>query len=251
MLTNQLEPPRGRGGWIPAHHHQHYHPRGVAPRRSRGRASWPGPPVTHHHKTLVINNNKAVDGSAATTPTTNTFASTSYVENMPPNPPGQILPQRNDSTTQSAEGWVAKRDRHMQLINTAVYDQHAQARARDLEKTRQTQLMRKEEREKQKLRGYLDRSRDTASQVPFEVLIQGERYKVAAGGSKLIKISGEEQNKLGSDRKRGVCLTGSRLQTDGPQNTKSTPKKAVVGGVNFVRSKNGNLWRVGLVKASQ
>ncbi|CAZ81827.1 unnamed protein product [Tuber melanosporum] len=222
--TNQSS--RGRGGWIPPHHYQHYHhPRGVAARRARGRASWPGPPVTHHHKTLVINNNKAPDGSAVT-PTTNTFASTSHVENMSSNPPGQVLPQGNDSTTQSSEGWVAKRDRHMQLINTAVYDQHAQARARDLEKTRQTQLMRKEEREKQKLRGYLDRSRDTASQVPFDVLVQGERYKVAAGGSKLIKIS------------------------DGPQNAKSTPKKAVVGGVNFVRSKNGNLWRVGLVKAS-
>lgn len=32
---------------------------------------------------------------------------------------------------------------------------------------------------------------------------------------------------------------------------RSTPKRAIVGGVTFVRSKNGNLYRAGLIKAKR
>lgn len=100
---------------------------------------------------------------------------------------------------------MAKHDRHRQLINTAVYSQHSQARTKALEKTRQEQLQRKGEREKQKLRGHLNRIRGSASQAPYEVVVEGERYRVAAGGSKLVKITGEGERIR--DRKQGPCLT--------------------------------------------
>lgn len=35
----------------------------------------------------------------------------------------------------------------------------------------------------------------------------------------------------------------------GNSTVNQTPKKAVIGGVRFTRSKNGNLWRAGLIRA--
>lgn len=41
------------------------------------------------------------------------------------------------------------------------------------------------------------------------------------------------------------------MYTDDPKNANATPKKVVVGGVTFVRSKKGNLHRLGAVVAKR
>jgi len=113
----------------------------------------------------------------------------------------------NDSSaTESPAGnWISKRDRHMQLINPAIYDQQTQARAKAIEKTRQEKLMRREKKEKLKLKSFIQRSRGggvgnvtsigrnstKTATTQHEIVIGGARYHIAGGGSKLVKISGK------------------------------------------------------------
>lgn len=150
------------------------------------------------------------------------------------------------------EGWVAKRGPgKLQLINSSVFEEQALAKVKE-------RFRRKEEKEKLKLKSWIQKSRGppysgsavATAHAPHEVMIAGERYRVASFGSKLVKISGESMKQaLGMEGENSAWFNPST--TDDPKAANTTPKRAVVGGVNFVRSKNGNLWRSGLVKASR
>jgi hypothetical protein len=61
----------------------------------------------------------------------------------------------------------------------------------------------------------------------FEVLVEGIPFSVTKNGSKLLKIPG-------------------RITSGNP-----TPKMAIIAGVKFYRSKNGNLYRNGIAKAQR
>ena len=151
-------------------------------------------PVAHHNRTLVLNNNKqppaaAAASSAATTSTalasapataTATGSATSFGNLQTSAPTAAVT---NTTTT----GWVAKRDRHMQLINTAVYEKQAQARTKAIAKTAEDKLRRREAHDKTKINRFLH------SQGSREVEIAGERFQVTAGGSKLVRVSGEDR----------------------------------------------------------
>lgn len=76
----------------------------------------------------------------------------------------------------------------MQLINTSIYDQEIQARAKAMEKTRKEKADRKAEIEKQKLQRFLQTDQGHSN---HKVDINGEQYLVTAGGSKLVRVSGE------------------------------------------------------------
>ncbi|KAF8467725.1 hypothetical protein BDZ91DRAFT_771878 [Kalaharituber pfeilii] len=179
--------------------------------RGRGRGGRVAP--VHRNRTLILN----------TSTTGGTIA---------PGKDPKIPAEQSPST--SGQQWVAKRDRHMQLINSAVYDQQAVARARAMEATRQEKLKRKSERQRLKLKRFLERSRNSAppsystsygtvAAANNEITIGDIKYHVSSGGNKLVKVS--------------VCSRHSR--------------KAVVGGVTFIRSKSGNLWRSGLIRAKR
>ncbi|KAF3928005.1 hypothetical protein AA313_de0200533 [Arthrobotrys entomopaga] len=200
----------------------------------------------HRNRTLVLNSSAPASGNSSRgeTPTTGTDDEMmTDVNDGTTNPASSS----NGATTVAATGtgsggnnggsWVAKRDRHMQLINSSVYGQHLQTRAKAIEQTRQDKLKRKEEREKAKLRNFLQGSKqygivDTIGRVKskpakvatyqHEIVINGARFKITVDGSKLVKVSEDAK--------------------------KPTPKSAVVGGVTFYRSKGGNLWRAGVVR---
>lgn len=170
-------------------------------------------------------------------PPTSTSTSTSGA-NAPP-----------QQTRTVGEGWVAKRGPgKLQLINSSVFEEQAQAKVKE-------RLRRKEEKEKLKFKSWIRKSRGppysgSAVAPPHEVMIAGERYRVAAYGSKLVKISGESiKQAFGMEGENSAWFNQSTI--DDPKAANTTPKKAVVGGVSFVRSKNGNLWRSGLIKASR
>lgn len=150
----------------------------------------------------------------------------------------------------------------MQLINSAVYDQQAIARAKAMEATRQEKLRRKSERQQLKLKRFLERSKSTipsaygasfgtvaATSSSYEVNVGGIRYHVSAGGNKLVKISGEIYGSLDKVYRKNSTDEYLFHGLDDAISATATPKKAVVGGVTFIRSKSGNLWRSGLVKA--
>ncbi|KAK9453010.1 hypothetical protein V1511DRAFT_110831 [Dipodascopsis uninucleata] len=124
---------------------------------------------------------------------------------------------------EESQRFVKKRDRHMQLINTAVYADLAQARAKAMEATR------REKEERKKARREAIRARKVAANMD-EVEIDGVKYAVKQGGNKLIRMT---ENNMGSS-----------------EDSNPGTKKAVIGGVTFLRSKTGNFWRKGVVQKS-
>ncbi|OKL58404.1 hypothetical protein UA08_06094 [Talaromyces atroroseus] len=195
------------------------HPRaGWAPYRARGSQRRP---VSHRNRTLILNNNSAASSSDAS----KTPALSDATETVTP-PPG-------------SNGWVAKRDRHMQLINSSIYDKEAQARTRAIAETEKTKREKRAQAEEAKVMRYAQgvRSaptshipgRDAVTNQPssYQIYIHDAPFQVVRGGSKLIR------------------------QSNNPKNANATPKKVVVGGVTFVRSKKGNLHRLGAVVAKR
>jgi hypothetical protein len=153
----------------------------------------------------------------------------------------------------SNSSWVTKNDRHLQLINSAVYNKEVPARTLALEQTRRQKLALKNKQERAKLISHLSRMVDRpgfGSANPqnaadkYEIAVQGVRFVVAKNGSKLIKVPGA------SGLLAGPAQDAHRDIGDG-NSAKATPKVAVIGGVKFYRSKNGNLYRHGIVKAQR
>lgn len=91
----------------------------------------------------------------------------------------------DSGTATPNDGWVAKVDRHQQLINANVYEKVSQERAAAIEATKQQKLREKTEREKAKLQKHVARL------AARELKIHDVRYRVAKGGSKLVRLAGE------------------------------------------------------------
>lgn len=215
---------RARAGWAPY----------------RGRPYGRGRPAApHRHRTLVLNN--ANSGNSATLT------------------PGQTNENVGESRSATPNGWVAKRDRHMQLINSAIYDKEAQARAKAMEQTRKAKAEKKARIEQAKVLRYAQgfgRSHHATSVAPqvsatsqpqgeYQVFLNDIPFRIAKGGSKLVRVSGGN-----SFRAAAVTRTGLPL-VDDPNTANITPKKVTVAGVTFVRSKNGNLHRLGAVTSKR
>lgn len=124
--------------------------------------------VLHHNRTLHLN--------AAASPANTGSASAS------PDPPA---------------GWVAKNDRHRQLINASVFEKESQSRTKAIEETRKRRLNSQRLKEKTRLKQFLDQV-GGANNVPNpqavtgtnEITIEGIRFRVTDGGKKLVKIQG-------------------------------------------------------------
>lgn len=74
----------------------------------------------------------------------------------------------------------------MQLINVSIFDQQTKARTEAMAKTREERIKRREEHDKLKLNRYLQNTHSENQ----EVVIGDERFKLVAGGSKLVRVSG-------------------------------------------------------------
>lgn len=179
----------------------------------------------YRNRTLILNNN------SSSSSTTEADASESSTPKM---------------------SWVSKSDRHLQLINPAVFEKQSQERAKAMEESRKLRLRRRDERERLKLSHHLLRTTAPAahsfargSNQAHEIIVEGIRFRVDKGGSKLTKILGEN---ISGGARFGEVL----IHFAGDENAaKSTPRTASVGGVMFYRSKNGNLYRSGAVKAQR
>ncbi|KAJ5183762.1 hypothetical protein N7492_001378 [Penicillium capsulatum] len=189
-------------GWAPYHY-------------NRGRGGRHVPP--HRHRTLVLKNGaSASTQSSASSPAP---PSDTDAESRPPAPPS---------------GWVAKRDRHMQLINSAIYDKEAQARTRAMEETRKFKEQKRTQREQAKVLRYAQGPAGAATvattaqpSAGHQILVNDVPFRITNGGSKLVRLSND------------------------PSTANTTPKRVTVAGVSFVRSKNGNLHRLGAVTSKK
>ncbi|KAI9925025.1 hypothetical protein MW887_006432 [Aspergillus wentii] len=219
--SRHVTPRAERPGWAPYRGRHHARGRAVAP---------------HRHRTLVLNN----AASAGATP-----SSTSS--------PGPVTDNDGEArSTPSTSGWVAKRDRHMQLINSAVYDKETQARTKAMEESRKLKAQKKAQREEAKVlsyaqgvsRQYPPSSVPSASTVAqpsagYQIFFNDIPFRIAQGGSKLIRVSSATPFDASSISRAGLPLV------DDPNTATNTPKRVTVAGVTFVRSKNGNLHRLG------
>ena len=210
-------------GWKPS--------RGAYSARGYGRGGRPAP--VHRNRSLVLNGNN---------PTSATLT-----ENIPP------TSGNTESSNGSAPAWVAKTGRHLQLINSSIYEKDTQTRAKAIEETRKQKLKQRDDREKAKLHKHIQRlgggnmgvtGPSTHPAANYEIDVQGIRFRVTKNGSKLAKASGERFN----DASLGVRRWSSPCAGD-LDAAKSTPKMALVGGVKFYRTKNGNMYRSGIIKA--
>ena len=203
--------------------------------RGRGRA---GRIVAnpHRNRTLVLNNQSGASLNSA---------KELSPDSTPLSAKAVLSEDEEPILMQSKNRWVTKRDRHMQLINSSVYDKETQARNKAIEETRRQKALQKDQREKQKIERHLNTLTSPAGQatnVVCEISINGLRFHVADGGSKLVRLRGE--NHVSGTR---LC---SRSQLLGANDSaRTTPKQANVGGVSFLRSKNGNLYRSGILRA--
>ncbi|XXG99209.1 hypothetical protein Hte_005545 [Hypoxylon texense] len=183
-----------------------YPPRGSY--RGRARA-----PAAYRHKTLVLNGqSRPVAGTA------------------------ECASEPTDPATPS---WVTKTDRHLQLINSNIYEKETQQRVNAMEQTLRLKQFQQNSREKAAFLNSVFQSgavangfgpgssNVSASAAPYEVFVDGIRFLVVQQGSKLVKAP------------------------DDVNPPSATPKIATIGGVRFHRTKHGNLVRHGIVKAQR
>jgi hypothetical protein len=150
------------------------------------------------------------------------------------------IPNSDDSTptptTPSASSWVTKTDRHLQLINSNVYEKKSQSRANAIEQTQRNKQLRRDHDEKSRLLNYLGKesmvgiapnANTAAPTSSYEVTVEGIRFHVTRQGSKLVRAPGDQNP------------------------PSATPRVTTIGGVKFFRTKNGNLIRHGVAKAQR
>ncbi|OLN88640.1 Zinc finger CCCH domain-containing protein [Colletotrichum chlorophyti] len=193
--------------------HNTYRPGGF-PHKHRAQP-YPSPrgPSGFRHRSLVVNN-----GGTQT-------------------PPSDSSTPEASGPTEGSGAWIAKNTPGQRsLINSAVYRQSSEAHTKTAEATRQQRIRQQDSHEKSQLANHFQRytghgalgaPTNVTAAGQHEVEIQGIRYRVARNGSKLIKVSGDLH----------------------PVN--ATPKVAYVGGVKFHRSKTGNLYRAGILRAQR
>ncbi|KAK6002518.1 hypothetical protein QM012_001268 [Aureobasidium pullulans] len=172
--------PRGRGaGWagqyVPDRYAPYHQPRGFSHK--------PAYAPSYRNRTLVVNSSVG-------------------------SPAGQSAPPATPMPT-SSDKFVSKRDRHMQLINTSVYDQKTQQRQLEIEATLREKQRLRDAKEKARVIGAFQPQQTASSAYSAsptagtdtvrEIQINNLRFRVAADGSKLIRMF-------------GMCANGNRCR---------------------------------------
>lgn len=146
---------------------------GGRPYRSRGGYRGSSLPA-HRHRSLVLNGanqqgNKGTDVDSGT------------------------------ASDASNSSWVTKNDRHLQLINSSIYEKDAQTRTRAIEQSRRQKLAKKNALERAKLIKHMNRMENSGGSADlqgsankYEIAFEGIQFIVAKNGSKLVKAPGEK-----------------------------------------------------------
>jgi hypothetical protein len=181
------------------------------------------------HRTLVLN--------SPTTPGTPQNGSSTLSAPSPSASGANNTRSGTESGSSSdTNTWVQRNDRHRQLISSDVYEKDKQTRANAMAESLRLKQQAKNVHEQSVLaQQFLRPAVPVAGATPnmpntpgsFEVLVEGIPFSVTKNGSKLLKIPG-------------------RITSGNP-----TPKMAIIAGVKFYRSKNGNLYRNGIAKAQR
>lgn len=145
----------------------------------RGRGYPRGGRITqvHRNRSLVLN------GGVTASPSDITSANSSKEGSV-----------SSSTITAPSSAWVTKTDRHLQLINPAIYEKQSQQRSKAIEETRKLKLKQRDERERIKFRKHLQRTVDLGESSMlsnYEISVQGIRFRVVKNGSKLLRVPGK------------------------------------------------------------
>jgi len=204
----------------------------------RGRINNP-----QRHRTLVLNNagQRTPSARAVQQPATVVAAKSMVPEDAPPATESGPPPT----------SWVSKRDRHMQLISSTIYDKDTETRDKAIRESKRQSAFHAQHIEKAKIQRHLQtlnhgQPSDFSSVAPLahKVYINGLSFIVKNGGSKLLRVRGTISSMI-------FFLLMTLPFVGISESAHSTPKEANVGGVTFYRSKNGNLYRSGIVTAKK
>ncbi|RYP51446.1 hypothetical protein DL768_003232 [Monosporascus sp. mg162] len=105
----------------------------------------------------------------------------------------------NAASNSTSPSWVSKTDRHLQLINSAIYEKEAQSRSNAIEQTHRHRQRQRDNREKSKLANFARQNANhvaasssaSASATKFEITVDGIHFHVLKGGNKLVKLPGD------------------------------------------------------------
>ncbi|KAL9586286.1 MAG: hypothetical protein Q9212_001004 [Teloschistes hypoglaucus] len=145
---------------------------------------------------------------------------------------------------QPAAAYVTKRGRHKQLINASVLDRVTLQRKQAIDDSQQRKLLATDQWERQRMHQYVEtlEALPTSRGGTHKIEIDGLKFQILKGGSKLARIPGQHLFRP----KNHPCSSTA----DTSDAMRPTPKRAIVHGVPFVRSKQGNLYRSGIIRAS-
>ena len=239
--TRNVQPSHSRGGnhqansyASPRLQHQSYVQSGRISRHGHdSRFAYHRHSTPHRNRTLVFNN-QAVAGQPASSGEEEAEATTAVDQE-------NDLDSSNQSLSVSTN-WISKRDRHNQLINASHFEKHRSLQdGNGYSSAQQTTPV-----EGSKANPIPSTALATSDHKPAaaHVLeISGLRFQVCNDGSKLQRLTGSSNNRLCS---WSTSDSVSLAETD--DNANPTPQRVVIHGIEFLRSKRGNLYRSGGVK---
>ncbi|KAK3115729.1 hypothetical protein LTR53_004650 [Teratosphaeriaceae sp. CCFEE 6253] len=195
----------------PPHHVRHQS-------ASHGDARWS--PYNRGGKALVVHKNRTLVLNGTSTP--------------PSAKPG--FP----SVGSDSPALVSTRSINNQLMTKDTYEREQKQK---IEHTSQRRAVKRQKRNTQDQHRILSHLESTGAGTSREMTVEGTRFLLAPDGSKLTRVPGEPWP---HDR---CTNAGALKETDTTTYDRSTPKKATVVGVDFVRTKGGNLVRASALRA--
>jgi hypothetical protein len=152
------------------------------------------------------------------------------------------------SGAETPPGWVARNDRHRQLINANIYEQDTQNREKAIEKTRQTKMNGYRQREKTQFNEFLKHqagasSTQTNPAGQNELTIQGVQFRVMDGGKKLVKIPGMSKSKM-------LLTFVPYLSQMLPTHPIELPRLPLLRGSSSTEQKQATSWLIALLTTS-
>ena len=132
---------------------------------------------------------------------------------------------------------VSSRGTNNQLMTKYTFDREQQRRMEHKEQQRAAKRQKRDARDQHRILSHLD---STGAGTSREMTVDGIRFLLAANGSKLTRLPGE---RVAVNDMHGRMLRDTDNSID-----RVTPKKATVAGVDFHRTRNGNLVRASALK---
>ncbi|KAK3668702.1 hypothetical protein LTR22_000590 [Elasticomyces elasticus] len=136
---------------------------------------------------------------------------------------------------------VSSRGTNHQLMTKDTYVREQKHTTEQKEQQRAVKRLRRNVQDQHRILSHLG---STGSTTNREILINGLRFNIASDGSKLMRVRGKPLSK--SVLPEQSMLNGADLNTQG-----DTPRKTTIAGVDFHRTKNGNMIRASAIRPSR